>query len=125
MVNKVPWDRLFSCSSVFPSVSFHQYLSSSSHYYYQKYNWSKTGNLLKTKNNALSGVWKQWREKYSDSFFPPEQTSKVNVKLEVQVQPGHVSGRTFPTNMLCTACEHNMPWDCKLLWQEELRLQLY
>ena len=23
--------------------------------------------------------------------------------------------RTSPTNILCTACEHNMAWDCKLL----------
>jgi hypothetical protein len=58
---------------------------------------------------------------YSDSPPPPEQTSKVNAKLEVHIQPGRVSG---PFQLTCCALHVNITchwivssygnksWDC-------------
>lgn len=67
-----------------------------------------TGQTLETfwkKNNALSGVWKQRTEKYSDS---PPQTSKVTAKLEVQVvQPAHVPG---PLRLTFCVLHVNITW---------------
>lgn len=68
MVDKVSWDRLFCCSSVSPSVSFNQYLSSSSYYYYQKYNWSNTENPLKIKKQRSFRCLETMDRKV---FWPP------------------------------------------------------